>query len=93
MDVKAAANDLLREQWVRLQTISADKEAMAGAVGYLFAIWQVGGINYLEHEAWRERFTRCPDGGPQADHGPLAWCNYCGDVPRESGTEAGRVAE
>lgn len=78
--VEVPVDDLLREVWRRLQDTIANAEGMAGAVGYLFACWQLGLVNDLEHEAWRERFKRCPDGGEGACHSPRAWCNYCGDI-------------
>lgn len=78
-----SADDLLRERWEDLQSTGADALRLAAAKGYLFAIYQLGGIDDAAYEGWEERFAhRCPDGGAQADHGALSWCAYCGDIER-----------
>ena len=72
-------DDLLNEQWKYLQDTRGDAEAHASARGYVFAFYQLGLLNDLEHEAWRARFETCPDGESEC-HAPMSWCNYCGDV-------------
>lgn len=86
--VEVDAFALLDRVWERLQTGSANAEGMAGALGYLLALREIGAVNEFEAEGWAARFNCCPSGGEEACHAPVAWCNYCGDV---SGCPAGGV--
>lgn len=90
---RGSADDMLDAQWRELQSGGANEPRMKFAMGYLFAIYQLGGVDDVGHEGWRARFQRCPDGGPTASHEPLSWCAYCGTIERESGVVAAPVED
>lgn len=57
---------------------------LAGAIGAVEALLQVGMLSQVEADGWLARFERCPG---HDDEGGRVWCAYCGRIKRTQKNE------